>query len=168
MIVTERILKNADQLWLDIGSFQGIGAWHPLLAQVEGKGEEEGSVRIAIGKTGNRSVERLERIDSAKRFYRYKMLSSTIPVADYSAEFRVREGDDASTVIWSSDFRVPAGDEEATTTVPRAKSYWRARPRVAGIRAPRFSLPLKIARRSSSSSHRHFSPEAFCVRNRRS
>ena len=34
-----RIHKDANTLWREIGSFQGVGAWHPWLKSVVGRGE---------------------------------------------------------------------------------------------------------------------------------
>jgi mxaD protein len=110
-----RIHKNPDALWNEIGSFQSVGAWHTMLSHVDGDGEKPGSLRIATGKDGSKQVERLEQVDKSNLFYRYQMLSSAMPVTDYTAEFRVRgDEDNGSVVVWSSDFHVTAGDGETT------------------------------------------------------
>jgi hypothetical protein len=48
-----------DALWQEIGSFQSVGRWHPMLAHVEGEGEQPGAVRSPTGKDGSTQVERL-------------------------------------------------------------------------------------------------------------
>jgi Polyketide cyclase / dehydrase and lipid transport len=114
------VQTNSELLWHEIGSFQSVGAWHPMLANVEGHGEQPGSLRTATGKDGSKQVERLEELDRARRFYRSTMLSSAMPVCDYTAELRVRdEGKNTSTVLWSRDFRVTAGYEEETADLVR-------------------------------------------------
>jgi hypothetical protein len=40
---TTRIATDAAMLWREIGSFQGVGEWHPMLERVEGQGEQPGS-----------------------------------------------------------------------------------------------------------------------------
>src|SRR5215831_4583526 len=105
--VTAVINADPDSLWRQIGSFQGVGAWHPMLATVEGQGEQPGAVRKATGKDGQQQVERLVEVDPSGHFYRYMMEATAMPVTDYSAEFRVRDsGDGRSLIEWSSDFEV--------------------------------------------------------------
>ena len=60
-------------------------------------------------------VERLESVDDGERVYSYSIESGPLPVADYSATIRVREGEDGSTSVveWTSEFNaagVPEGD----------------------------------------------------------
>jgi hypothetical protein len=108
--VSTRINKDADVLWREVGSFQGVGSWHPELAKVEGDGEQPGAIRVAETSTGQRRVERLQSVDPRRHSYRYVMESSPMPVEDYVGEFQIRdEGDGSSTVIWSNDFQVTSG-----------------------------------------------------------
>lgn len=117
---TAQIPVEADTLWREVGSFQGVGAWHPMLASVRGKGEQPGALRTAKSQDGQEQVERLEQIDPAQHFYRYAVVSSPMPVSGYVGEFRVRNNNDAnSTVLWTSDFMVNAGDEMQTAGMVR-------------------------------------------------
>jgi hypothetical protein len=116
--VSARISMDADRLWQEVGSFQGVGSWHPMLARVEGQGEEPGAIRTAETPDGQKSVERLQHIDRNGHFYRYVILSSPMPVKDYVAELRVRSEDgSASTILWSSDSQVTSEDEEVVGMV---------------------------------------------------
>jgi Polyketide cyclase / dehydrase and lipid transport len=117
---TARIPVEADTLWVEVGSFQSIGAWHPMLASVRGKGEQPGALRTAKSQDGQEQVERLEAVDPAQYFYRYAMVSSPMPVSGYVGELRVRNNNDGtSTVLWTSDFTVNSGDEMQTAGMVR-------------------------------------------------
>jgi len=105
--VSVRIRRDAGMLWREVGSFQGIGFWHPLLAKVRGTGEQPGGIRIAETHDGQRQVERLQWVAPDEHFYRYMMLSTPLPILEYIGEFRIRnEGRSASKVSWSGDFQV--------------------------------------------------------------
>jgi hypothetical protein len=111
---------DPDVLWGEIGSFQGIGQWHPLLTSVEGQGERPGAVRSATGTDGSTQVERLGEVDAERRRYRYVMESSAMPVRDYQAEFQVQASSDGtSTIRWTGDFQVTAGDPDEVIEMVR-------------------------------------------------
>lgn len=105
---------SADSMWREIGSFQGVGRWHPMLRGVQGDGEQPGAMRTAETQGAQRQVERLQHVDPEHYLYRYQMTSNVLPIADYVGVFRVRDdGPDKSTVIWSAHFNVTSGDEKA-------------------------------------------------------
>ena len=110
------VAAEPDRVWRDVGSFQGVGGWHPWLSSVRGHGESPGSIRIASAGDGEPQVERLLAADPDERFYRYTIESTPMPVAGYVGEFRVRPGRaGTSTVEWSTSFDVTAesADPEA-------------------------------------------------------
>jgi Polyketide cyclase / dehydrase and lipid transport len=110
--VSARINLDADTLWHEVGSFQAVGRWHPMLAKVEGSGEQPGALRTAHTPDGQKQVEQLQELDSAHHFYRYVMLSSPLPISGYISEFRVEDNDEhTSTVLWTSDFVARPEDE---------------------------------------------------------
>lgn len=116
--VTAEVPVDPDTLWRAIGSFQGVGEWHPLLASVHGDGEQPGAVRTALGKDGSKQVERLEEVDSAQRLYRYVMESSAMPVRDYRAELHVQANDDGASIVrWASDFETTGGEDDETVAM---------------------------------------------------
>lgn len=113
------VRMEPDALWRRVGSFQGVGEWHPLLAKVEGRGEQPGSVRKAMTHNGQEQVERLLEISPSHHFYRYAMVSSPMPLRSYVGDLRVRENQDGtSTVLWTSDF-VATQDDGATEATIR-------------------------------------------------
>ena len=103
---------SGERLWDQIGSFQGVGAWHPWLTAVQGTGEHPGNVRKATGTDGSEQVERLVEMNPARHYYRYVMEQTAMPATDYSAELRVRPaGDGESVVEWTADFEVAQGPD---------------------------------------------------------
>jgi len=119
--VIARMDVDADTLWQEVGSFQGIGRWHPTLARVEGHGEDPGSFRTAEASDGSKQIERLQEIDPQRHFYRYTMVSTPMPVTDYAAEFRVRPEDEHfCKVFWTADFHVNSGNEAEVAGMIRA------------------------------------------------
>lgn len=117
---TAEVAVSADRLWHAIGSFQGVGEWHPMLAEVAGDGEQPGAIRTAVGEDGSEQVERLQEVDPADRRYRYTMESSAMPVRDYRAELEVQaNGDAASSVRWTADFETTAADRDDTVRMVR-------------------------------------------------
>ena len=109
---TAEVPVGADALWHEIGSFQGVGRWHPMLTRVEGEGEQPGSIRMPESANGKKTVERLREINPAQHFMRYEILSSPMPIQGFVVELRVADnGDGTSTVVWGGDFQVTSADE---------------------------------------------------------
>jgi hypothetical protein len=103
---------SADKVWDLIGRFNAVPDWHPAVEKSEIEGEGTGSVRtLHLAGGGGTIRERLEQIDDEGKVYSYSILSSPLPVANYTATLRLREGDSGCTVEWESDFQ-PAGAPE--------------------------------------------------------
>lgn len=108
---TVRLATSAQRAWSRIGGFGSVADWHPMLARVDVDGSGPGAVRTAHGKDGSQQRERLDGVDEQQHAYRYTMLSTALPVSNYTAEFRIDEaGEDASVVTWSARFDVSAGE----------------------------------------------------------
>jgi len=102
----------ADRLWATIGGFNALPAWHPAVEKSDLEGSGRGSVRRLRIAGGGEVVERLESVSDQEKVYSYSIVSGPLPVANYVAELRVKDnGDDTSTVEWSSTF-APAGVPE--------------------------------------------------------
>jgi mxaD protein len=113
IVESVRLAEAPDVLWRQIGSFGAVGRWHPLLTRVDSEGESAGCRRTAEGQDGSRQVERLLESSPQRRFYRYRMETTRMPVRDYVGELRVEnDGESGSTVVWSADFE-PSGADEA-------------------------------------------------------
>ncbi len=103
---------SADQVWQLIGGFNALPEWHPAVEKSEIEGEGKGSVRTLHLAGGGTITERLEQLDDEGRLYRYSILSSPLPVANYTSTLRLKEKSDGGcTVEWASDFQ-PAGAPE--------------------------------------------------------
>ncbi len=116
---------DADSLWREIGGFGAVAEWHPMLAEVDCEGEAPGARRTARAKDGSRQVERLQKTDPRKHYYRYAIEQSSLPVRNYVAELRVDDnGNGSSTVTWQADFDVP--DKHRAETVRMVESFLKA------------------------------------------
>lgn len=90
-----------------------------MLARVECDGEQPGALRTVHGKDGSTQVERL--IETGRHAYRFEMVSTGLPVANYAAEFGVEDaGDGTSRVRWHAEFQVTSGDEAGAVAGIRA------------------------------------------------
>ncbi|WP_102145382.1 SRPBCC family protein [Mycobacterium hubeiense] len=105
--------RSAADMWREVGPFQSIVRWHPLLMPTDGSGEEPGAERTMATTDGRRWVERLRETDPEQRLYRYDASSSDLPITDFEGEFRIREdAPHKSTVIWTARFAVTSGNEK--------------------------------------------------------
>lgn len=106
IVETARVGEPAGEVWEKIGGFGVVGEWHPMLATVTSAGEDVGSLRRTKARDGATSIERLIDRSSERRFYRYRILSTPLPVRDYVGELRVDDnGDGTSTVVYSASFQ---------------------------------------------------------------
>jgi hypothetical protein len=105
----------ADQVWEMVGRFNALPEWHPAVEKSEL--EDGGKIRRLTLVGGGSIVERLEKMDKDGHVYRYSIVESPLPVANYTAELRVKPKEDGSgcTVEWSSDFN-PMGASMAEAT----------------------------------------------------
>lgn len=114
------LAANADNLWKSIGGFGAIADWHPAIEKADLTGKTKGSVRTLHLVGGGVITEKLEELSDDERVYRYSITESPLPVANYSAEIRVKDnGDGSSTVEWSSEFDAAKGvaDNEAMSAI---------------------------------------------------
>ncbi|MFQ6022173.1 MAG: SRPBCC family protein [Acidiferrobacterales bacterium] len=113
-----QIPVSVEKMWELIGGFNAVPDWHPAVEKSEL--EEGGKIRRLSLVGGGSIVERLERIDDNEHVYRYSILESPLPVADYVAELRVRPNDqgEGCTIEWSSEFNPKdASDDDAMQVI---------------------------------------------------
>jgi hypothetical protein len=116
---TVQLPVDADTVWRHIGSFQRVD-WHPLLASVEGQGEQPGALRKPRDQNGQEQLEKLLEVSPSEHFYRYAIVSTPLPAKDWVDELRVKGNlDDTSTVVWTADFTVDAREEAKTVAIVR-------------------------------------------------
>ena len=108
---------SAERLWEMIGGFNALADWHPAIEKSEL--EQDGTIRRLSLMGGGSIVEQLEKMDDDGRVYRYSILESPLPVANYTAEIKVRDNEDGtSTVEWSSEFNTKdASEVDATKAI---------------------------------------------------
>jgi len=108
-----------------IGQFKSFADWHPAVEKSEL--EEGGSVRRLSLIGSGTIVERLERIDDESFKYRYSIVDSPLPVANYVSELRVVKDDSGKgcSVEWSSEF-APASGASATDAEKAIRDVYEA------------------------------------------
>jgi Polyketide cyclase / dehydrase and lipid transport len=74
-----------------------------------------------ITQSGTDQVERLETLDRRRHLYRYTLERTTLPVCDYTGEFRIeRVGEATSRIVWSARFGLtPDGDGRTIESIRR-------------------------------------------------
>ncbi|MEO8654432.1 MAG: SRPBCC family protein [Ramlibacter sp.] len=115
--VTEKVdlAASPSRSWDAIRDFMGWQVWHPAFAGtklVKGEGSTQGSVRLLSAKDGAQFTEELVSYNPMSRTYKYRIMESPAPVADYISTLEVREHNGGSTVVWSSTFSVKPGTTE--------------------------------------------------------
>lgn len=108
----------AKTVWDVIGNFNALPDWHPAVAKSEIKKEGGSTLRKLSLMGGGTIEEKLEQINDKERLYTYSILSGPLPVSNYTATLRVREGEGGKgcVVEWSSEFDAkgaPEGDAVA-------------------------------------------------------
>ena len=136
--------RGADSMWRELGSFQSIARWHPMVTGADGEGEEPGATRTLATRDGLRWVERLTERDAAQRWYRYEATSTDLPLADFRGELRIREGrPHRCTVIWTAQFTVTSVDEKSVSD--KVREFFRAGARA--IEREYAPAPVTVLRR---------------------
>jgi hypothetical protein len=95
------LAAGPDTVWSSIGPFSLD--WHPLVASVTLTGTGLGQLRTIKTKDGGEVVERLEAIDSTKRFYRYSKVAG-FPANHYTGTLEVRPKGNGSVAEWRVQF----------------------------------------------------------------
>lgn len=110
--VTTKVPASSKQVWDLIGGFNALPDWHPAVVKSQIEGEGKGSIRTLDLLGGGTITERLEQLDDTGQLYSYSILSSPLPVANYTGTIRITEEDDGScSVEWSSDFEASGASE---------------------------------------------------------
>src|SRR6476620_1028086 len=84
--------RNAESMWGELGSFQSIAPWHPMVTTAEGEGEEPGATRTLETSDGVRGAERMTQTDQSPRVYLYALTGMVLPIADFLGGFPTRDG----------------------------------------------------------------------------
>ncbi len=76
---------SGKSVWDLIGGFNALPDWHPAVEKSEIEGDGKGSVRTLHLAGGGTITERLEQLDEEGKSYTYSILSSPLPVANYTS-----------------------------------------------------------------------------------
>lgn len=99
---------NADLAWGIIKDFSGVHRWHPGFTDTEltgGVNGKPGALRVVAMKDGPRISEELLQYSESSKRYRYRMVSSSLPIDNYAGAISVLGKGNMSIVTWSVNFR---------------------------------------------------------------
>jgi hypothetical protein len=93
------------KVWSTIGDFCGIGQWHPAIEKCVLSQDGGKSLRTLSLKGGGTIVESQTARDDKAMSYTYAIVSSPLPVSDYSSTISVMPKGTGSTVKWTGSFK---------------------------------------------------------------
>jgi len=108
VVETVDIDASPDEVWAEVGNFDGMANWHPAIASsqiVAGENNRAGAARELQIKDGPAVIDELVALDDAQRSYIYRLVDSPLPLTDYLAKVTVKPNGEGSEVIWSVTFR---------------------------------------------------------------
>ena len=91
----------ADEVWSVMGRFSLD--WHPAVARVRLSGSGIGQLRTLTTVDGREIIERLDRVDEARRSYRYTLVAG-VPASHYAGTLEVKPKGRGSVAAWRVDF----------------------------------------------------------------
>lgn len=108
---------SVEKIWGSIGGFNALPNWHPAVEK--STLEEGGSIRRLSLVGGGEIVEKLEKMDDTEHSYTYSIVSSPLPVANYSATISIKDdGKGGSEITWSGNFDAKgATDTDASKVI---------------------------------------------------
>ena len=106
---TAEIKAPVAKVWATIKDFDSLNKWHPGFAKdeiVKGKNNTVGAVRSLTIKDGPTFTEELLAFNEKQHSYKYRIIESPLPLADYESTISLKEGKDGTTVVtWSGHFK---------------------------------------------------------------
>ena len=99
IVQSVNLAASPDRVWSLIGSFGGIGTWHPLVAAVTLTGTGPGQLRTIETIDGMQIIERLESTNNANRAYHYTMVSG-VQAAHYTGTLDAKPKGAGCSVDW--------------------------------------------------------------------
>jgi len=100
-------------VWEMIGPFCSIQDWHPVVGTCEEDGNTPPTRTIVTADGQATFVELQTARDDAAYSYSYTILSSPLPLTDYTATISVADdGSGMSTITWTSVYNANEGNEQ--------------------------------------------------------
>lgn len=97
------LAAERDTVWAEIGGFDRIADWHPLIATAELVEIEGGIYRHLVATDGERFLERL--IETGPHHVAWEMVDGPLPATDHRATLScVAERDGGCHVFWGATF----------------------------------------------------------------
>lgn len=115
--VSAVIAAPVDRVWARIRDYNGLPAWHPMVAAsaIEGgkAANEVGAVRALTLQEGGTVREELLAFDEPGRSVTYNILEAPMPIRGYVSTLRLHRVTDGNATFaeWSSEFDVTSGPE---------------------------------------------------------
>ncbi|MEO0635316.1 MAG: SRPBCC family protein [Pseudomonadota bacterium] len=123
------INASVPEVWAIIRDFNGHVDWHPAIAtsKIEGgrSGDAVGAVRAFTLETGEALREELLALSDHTHSFSYRILTSDVPLLNYTAHVELREVTSSARTFWRwwSTFNTPPGMEDELTTTVREGVY---------------------------------------------
>lgn len=95
------------KLWAEIGDFQSLHSWHPLIAYSRPERAGDLEYRHLTTTDGGELTEQL--LSRSEHGYHYRINTSPLPVDHYEATLEVNRHGEGSRVTWSASF-TPRGE----------------------------------------------------------
>ena len=97
--VSESVTIKAElnEAWALISDLRNIGEWHSIYKSIKKEGEDPQPISMFSGESG---VVQVLNLDSEKKLFKYRLKNpGELPVNNYSARFRLEEGDSGKVKI---------------------------------------------------------------------
>jgi len=105
-------------VWKTIGTFCGIGDWHPVVEKCVVSEAGSKSRRALSLKGGGTLLEEQTARDDKAMSYTYSIVEGPLPVSDYSSTIQVTPQGKGSTVTWTGRFKAKgAPDDKAEAAI---------------------------------------------------
>lgn len=106
------------KLWKAVGGFCGIANWHPALASCKESKDGTVTTRLLTLKGGGEIKEKLDEMNDSGMSYTYSIISSPLPVANYTSTIAVKPAGEGSELVWTGHFDAKgASDAEAKKVI---------------------------------------------------
>ena len=96
---------SPETVWKTISEFCSIGQWHPAIEKCYSSMKDGKPLRTLSLKGGGTIVEEQTANDDAGKSYSYKILSSPLPIEDYTSTIDVAKSGSGSKVTWMGKFK---------------------------------------------------------------
>jgi len=119
VITTNEIEVKADIVWQKLVAFGGTEKFVPnLIEKVTLKGSGAGAIRNIHLKGGGEIIEKLTRVDNTNRHLEFTILSTPMPISNYTGIFKVKEvTQNKCAVTFISKYQTLAQNRDKMRTV---------------------------------------------------